>query len=145
MTQLKENGTTLFPALSDFFEKDSWMAPEKFFRSFQHSMPAANVSETEKEYKIELAIPGFKKEDVKVNLDNDVLTINAENKLEKEETNKKYTRKEFSQNSFSRSFLLPKAANAEQIDAKYEDGLLKLAIAKKEEAIKKAKKEIKIG
>ena len=145
MTQLKENGTSLFPALSDFFEKDSWMAPDKFFRTFQNPMPAANVSETDNEYKIELAIPGFKKEEVKVNLENDVLTISAENKEEKEENNKKFTRKEFSYGSFTRSFLLPKAANAEKINAKYEDGMLKLEIAKKEEAIKKAKKEIKIG
>ena len=146
MTQLKENGTSLFPALTDFFESDKWISPERIFRNFTHALPAANVSETDKEYKIELAIPGFKKEEVKINLENEVLSVTAESKTEKEEKTKKYTRKEFSYGSFSRSFQLPKAANSEKIQAKYEDGLLKLEIPKKEEAINKsAKKEIKIA
>lgn len=143
MKRLKDNGTNLFPAMSDFFETDRWISPEKFFGGFHASLPAANVSETDKEYKIELAIPGFKKEEVKVSLENEVLVVSAENKTEKEEKNKKFTRREFSYGSFYRSFPLPKVANAERIEAKYEDGLLKLEIPKKEEAIK-AKKEIKI-
>ncbi len=146
MTLLKENGTSMFPALSDFFETDKWISPEKIFRVFHHSLPAANISETDKEYKIELAVPGFKKEEVKINLENEVLSITAENKTEKEEKTKKYTRKEFSYGSFNRSFQLPKVANAEKIHAKYEDGLLKLDIPKKEEAIDRlTKKEIKIA
>src|ERR1700739_4627661 len=104
MTLLKENGTSLFPALTDFFESDKWISPERIFRNLSHSLPAANVSETDKEYKIELAIPGFKKEEVKINLENEILSVTAENKTEKEETTKKYTRKEFSYGSFSRSF-----------------------------------------
>ena len=146
MTQVKENGTSMFPALSDFFETDKWISPDKFFRNFQNSLPAANISETDKEYKIELVTPGFKKEEIKVDLENETLTISAETKNEKEEKGKRYTRKEFSYGTFNRSFLLPKAANGEKIIAKYEDGLLKLTIPKKEEAINKlAKKEIKIG
>ncbi len=145
MTQIKDNGTNLFPALSDFFETDKWLSPEKLFKGFHASLPAANVSETEKEYKVELAIPGFKKEEVKVNLENEVLTISAENKTEKEEKTKKFTRKEFSYGSFTRSFRLPKAADREGIEAKYENGLLKLDIPKKEEAVKQSKKEIKVA
>jgi HSP20 family protein len=145
MTQLKDNGTSLFPALSEFFESDKWISPDRIFRNFTHSLPAANVSETDKEYKIELAIPGFKKEEVKINLENEILIVSAESKTEKEEKTKKFTRKEFSYGSFSRSFQLPKVANSDKIQAKYEDGLLKLEIAKKEEAITKAKKEIKIA
>jgi len=146
MTQLKNNGTGLFPAITDFFESDKWISPERIFRNLSHSSPAANVNETDKEYQIELAIPGFKKDEVKINLENEVLSISAESKTEKEEKTKKYTRKEFSYGSFSRSFQLPKAANADKIQAKYEDGLLKLDIPKKEEAISKsAKKEIKIA
>ncbi|MGZ3866690.1 MAG: Hsp20/alpha crystallin family protein [Bacteroidia bacterium] len=144
MSLLKENTTNLFPALSDFFETDKWLTPDKFFKGFHASLPAANVSETDKSYKIELAIPGFKKEEVKVNLENEILTIEAENKTEKEEKGEKFTRKEFSYGTFSRSFQLPKAANSDKIEAKYENGLLKLEIPKKEEAINKAKKEIKI-
>lgn len=145
MTQIKDTGTSLFPALSDFFETDKWTSPDKFFKGFHASLPAANVIEGEMEYKIEVAIPGFKKEDVKVNLENEVLTVNAESKAEKEEKTKKYTRKEFSYGSFSRSFQLPKAANADKIEAKYENGLLKLEIPKRVEAVAKAKKEIKVA
>jgi HSP20 family protein len=146
MTLVKENGTNLFPALSDFFETDKWISPDKVFRNFQNSLPAANISETDKEYKIELVTPGFKKEEIKVNLENETLTISAENKTEKEEKSKRYTRKEFSYGTFNRSFLIPKAANGEKTVAKYEDGLLKLTIPKKEEAINKAtKKEIKVA
>ncbi|HWY37217.1 MAG TPA: Hsp20/alpha crystallin family protein [Bacteroidia bacterium] len=145
MTLLKDNGTSLFPALTDFFETEKWISPEKIFRGFHASLPAANVSETGNEYKIELAVPGFKKEEMKVSLENEVLTISAENKIEKEEKTKKFTRKEFSYGSFTRSFQLPKAVNSEKIEAKYENGLLKLGIPKKEEAIHKAKKEIKIA
>jgi len=146
MAVTKDNGTSLFPALSDFFETDRWIAPDKIFRGFQNSLPAANISETDKEYKIELVTPGFKKDEIKVNLEQETLTISAENKTEKEETNKRYTRKEFSYGTFTRSFLLPKAANGEKIAAKYEDGLLKLTIPKKDEVINKAaKKEIKVA
>lgn len=146
MTLVKENGTNLFPALSDFFETDRWISPDKMLRSFQNSLPAANISETDKEYKIELVTPGFKKEEIKVSLENETLTISAENKTEKEESNKRYTRKEFSYGAFTRSFLLPKAANSEKIAAKYEDGLLKFTVPKKDEVINKAtKKEIKVA
>lgn len=144
MTQVKENGTSMFPALSEFFENDKWLQPERLFKGWHTNLPAANVSETDKEYKIELAIPGFKKEEVKVNLQNEVLTISAESKTENEEKTKRFTRKEFSYGSFTRSFQLPKVANAEKIEAKYDNGLLKLAIPKKEEAIARASKEIRI-
>ena len=143
MTPIKKE--TAFPSLSDFFELDSWLAPERFLKNFQSFMPATNVFETENEYKVELAIPGFKKEDVKIKLENNVLTISAENKEEKSQTDKKFTRKEFSYNSFSRSFSLPEAANNDKIEAKYENGLLKLDIAKKEGSASSNKKEIKIN
>lgn len=92
-----------------------------------------------------MAILGYKKEEVKINLENEVLRVTAENKTEKEERAKKYTRKEFSYGSFSRSFQLSKAPNTEEILAKYKDGLLKFEILKKEEVTSKIKKEIKIA
>lgn len=142
MTPIKKEN--MFPSLSDFFELDSWMAPERYLKNFQSFMPATNVIETDKAYKVELAIPGFKKEDVKIKLENNVLTVSAENKEEKSQTDKKFTRKEFSYNSFSRSFALPEAANNDKIEAKYEHGLLKLDIAKKE-VTSSSGKEIKIS
>lgn len=143
MTPLKkEHG---FPSFSDFFELDSWIAPERYLKNFQTFMPATNVVETEKEYKVELAIPGFKKEDVKIKLENNILTVSAENKEEKSQTDKKFTRKEFSYNSFSRSYTLPEAADNDKIGARYENGLLKMDIAKKEGAVTPKEKEIKIS
>lgn len=142
---LVKNNNQKFPSLfSELLDYDKFFGND-FFKGFENNFPAANVIEGDKSYKIELAIPGFKKEDIKVNVENEVLTISAETKSEKDDKNEKYTRKEFSYNSFSRSFQLPKSANSEKVDAKYEDGLLKLEVAKKEEAIKQGKKQINIG
>lgn len=142
---LIKNNNTKFPSLfTDLLEYDKFFGND-FFKGFENNFPAANVIEGDKAYKIELAIPGFKKEDIKVNTENDVLTISAETKSEKENKDEKYTRKEFSYNSFTRSFQLPKTANSDKIEAKYEDGLLKLEVAKKDEAIKQGKKQINIG
>lgn len=143
MSQVKSNPK--FPALlTDLFDYDKFFGND-FMKRFEINLPAANVIDGEKSYKIELAIPGFKKEDIKVNIENEILTISAETKGEKEDKNEKYTRKEFSYNSFTRSFQLPKTANSDKVDAKYENGLLKLEVAKKEEAIKQGRKEISIG
>ncbi len=145
MSLMKKNERNFPSVFSDLFDYDKFFGGP-MFKDFENALPATNVKETEKEFKIELAVPGFKKEDFKVNLDNDVLTISAETKNEKKEENEKYTRKEFSYNSFSRSFQLPKTANNEKINAKYEDGILKLDISKKEEAIKQDnKKQIQVG
>lgn len=143
MSQVKSNPKS--PALlTDLFDYDKFFGND-FMKRFEINLPAANVIDGEKSYKIELAIPGLKKEDIKVNIENEILTISAETKGEKEDKNEKYTRKEFSYNSFTRSFQLPKTANSEKVDAKYENGLLKLEVAKKEEAIKHGRKEISIG
>lgn len=144
MSLIKSNPN--FPSFfTDLMDYDKFFGND-FFKGFnENTMPAVNVIEGDKAYKIELAVPGFKKEDIKVGIENEVLTISAETKAEKEDKNEKYTRKEFSYNSFSRSFQLPKTANAEKVDAKYENGILKLEVAKKEEAIKQGKKEINIG
>ena len=135
-----------FPSVfSDLFDYDKFFGGS-IFKDLEKAMPATNVKETDKEFKIELAAPGFKKEDFKVNLDNDVLSISAETKDEKKEEGEKYTRREFSYNSFSRSFQLPASANGEKINAKYEDGILKIDISKKDEAIKdNHKKHIQVG
>ena len=86
-----------------------------------------------KNYKLELAVPGMKKKDFKVNLDNDQLTISAERSEENEEKEKNYTRREFRSASFRRSFTLPEnAVDEDKIEAKYEDGVLHINIPKKE-------------
>ena len=105
-------------------------------------MPAVNIKETSKEFSLEFAAPGFNKNDFKVNIENNVLTINANKEEEKNEENKRFTRREFSFNSFSRSFTLPENVNTDKIDAKYNDGILRLSVPKKEETKVLPKKEI---
>lgn len=132
-----------FPSVfSDFFDNDRFFN-NRWFESVSN-MPAVNIKETDADFDVEFAAPGFKKTDFKVDIDNNVLTISAEKKDEKNEENKRYTRKEFSYSSFSRSFTLPQSVDSEKIDAKYNDGILKLHILKKEVAKSRSKKEIKI-
>jgi len=122
--------------LSDFFDADDLT----FNRLMKNeSMPAVNISETDKSFQIELAAPGMEKKDFKVAVENGVLTISAEKKEEKEEKSRNFTRREFSFNSFSRSFTLPENVKQEDIKAHYEDGVLKLDLAKKAVTVSKAK------
>jgi HSP20 family protein len=96
--------------------------------------PAVNIAESDNQFEIELAVPGLSKEDLKINLDKNVLSVSADKKTETVDENKKFTKREYSFNSFSRSFTLPESADHSKIDADYSAGILKLTIAKKEEA-----------
>lgn len=92
--------------------------------------PAVNIRETEEAFLIELAAPGLKKEDFKVDIHNGVLTVSAEQKEEKQEKKGEYTRREFSFTKFSRAFTLPGNVNGDQIQANYQNGLLTLDLPK---------------
>lgn len=98
------------------------------------NQPAVNVIETDASFKIELAAPGFDKQDFKVNVENDFLTVTGSRETKNEEQNERYTRREFSVASFKRSFKLPKTVNQEAIAAVYENGILNVTLGKKEEA-----------
>jgi HSP20 family protein len=111
---------------NDFFEGE--FLPRKIARTA--SLPAANVKETEKAYHVELAAPGMKKEDFKVEVNEDLLSIRAERKEEKESTEERFTKREFNYTSFVRSFRLPENVKAEDIEATYKDGILALEIPK---------------
>ncbi len=113
--------------------------------NFQSTVPAVNVKESEKEFELELAVPGRKKEDFNVEIDNGVMTISTEQKSENTVSDENYTRREFGYSSFKRSFTLPKTVNADQINATYEDGVLKFVLPKKEEALPKPKRLIEIA
>lgn len=146
MSLIKSNGNkTVRNVFSDFFETDRFFS-DRFFRdAFEREwVPAVNVAENDKEYSVELSAPGFKKDDFKIEVDNGILNITAETKQETEEQEKNYTRKEFRYDAFSRSFSLPENASDEKIDAKYEDGILKLTLAKKVITAPK-RKEISVG
>ena len=113
-------------------------------REHAQFMPAVNLSEDEAHYHVELSAPGFDKGDFKIELNEGILSISGKHETEKETKEKTFSRKEFSFGSFQRSFSLPEKVNEEAIDARYENGILKVSLSKKEEA-KKATKEIKIS
>ncbi|HEY0678832.1 MAG TPA: Hsp20/alpha crystallin family protein [Chitinophagaceae bacterium] len=101
------------------------------------TLPAVNITDTIDEYKVSLAVPGLKKDDFMIDVDGNILTISSEKEETKEDKDAKYTRKEYSFTSFSRSFTLPEEVNREKIEAAYEDGVLKIRLPKREE-VKKA-------
>jgi HSP20 family protein len=117
-----------------------------FIGGFSGTVPSVNVKETKDEIKVDVAAPGMKKEDFKITLENSYLTISAEKKQEKEEKDEEYNRKEFSYESFQRSFYFPEnMVQSDKIDAKYTDGILHLTVPKSEEAKKKEPKRIAIS
>lgn len=131
------NRTSQLPSLGsffdDFFSDDSFNWNLKNHANFGHTLPSVNLEETEKEYHIEVAAPGMKKEDFSIHLgNNNVLTISSEQKSEHEEKedDRNYHRKEFSYSSFRRSFSLPTGVDAEKVEALYKDGILKITVPK---------------
>jgi HSP20 family protein len=102
------------------------------------NVPAVNISENKDHYTLSLAAPGLKKNDFKIDVDGNILTISSEKEESKEETEDKFTRREYSYSSFNRSFTLPDEVNMDKIDANYIDGVLKITLPKKEEAKKVA-------
>jgi HSP20 family protein len=133
-----------FPSLiEDFFNHE---LPNSWNRNWaSSSMPAVNIVEGNDEYRIEVAAPGLNKEDFKINLENDSLTVSANKEVQSEEKDEKYTRKEFSYTSFSRSFYLPESIINDKIEASHKDGILTIHIPKKEEAKVKPAREIAIA
>lgn len=107
--------------------------------------PSVNIIEAENSYDLELAVPGFNKENISINVENEVLTIKGETKTEKEDNKKSYTRREFSYSSFTRSFNLNDQVRGDKIGADYKDGILTVTIPKKEEAKKGLAREVKIS
>jgi HSP20 family protein len=125
--------------LSDFLETNRHSNESLWNKS---PVPAVNVSENEKNYAIEVVAPGIKKNDFKIRVEKNTLIISAEKKEEKQEKEKKeknYIRQEYTYNSFSRLFTLPNDVKGDDIKAHYEDGVLKLSIARQPAAALKAK------
>ena len=99
----------------------------------RQSVPAVNVSENDKSYTLEFAVPGIDKNSLKIEMNEDVLTVSSETKNENQEENDGYMRKEFSYSSFTRSFYIPDHVNREKIGASYKDGILSVDLPKEEE------------
>jgi len=131
------------PGFTNFFDNIE-KNPSGLTNNSKGDVPSVNIIENEKDYVIEFAAPGVKKEDFNINLDNQVLTVSREVKEEKEEKKENYTRREFVYGSFSRSFTLPKSVKFDNIAADYNEGILVITLPKKEEEAKLTR-EIKIS
>jgi HSP20 family protein len=136
-----------FPRLFDrFFEGDLFDWSNRNFSDTNTTLPTVNIKESSEAFDVEVAAPGFSKDEFTIELNNDLLTISSEKKVENEtKEGENFTRREFSYQSFSRSFTLPNIVNSDKIGAKYENGILKVSIPKKEEAKPKPAKQIQIS
>ena len=148
MTLVKQNKRRhpwFYGGLSDWFDNDKFFADMPFLS--ETNVPAMNVKENDGHFEVELAIPGFSKDDIDVTLENDSLHVIAEKKKETSEDDEEgYTRREFSYNKFERRIKLPSNVDPQnEVKARYEDGILRLDLAKREEAKEEPKKRIDIA
>lgn len=143
-TNSNENFPTLSNWLDDIFNSN---LPSVFNANFNTgiTLPKVNIKETADAFIVEMAVPGVKKSDFQINLDNQVLSISTERKEESEQKGENYTRREFGYSSFKRTFNLPESVNDEKINASYQDGILAILLPKKEEAKQKPARSIKIS
>ena len=134
------------PSLFDrFWENELFDWANRNYSNTNTTLPAVNIKEDKDGFEVEMSAPGFEKSDFKIELNNSLLTISSEKKIENEtKEGQQFTRREFSYQSFSRSFNLPETVEGEKIEAKYENGILRLSIPKKEEAKPKPVKQIEI-
>jgi len=138
-----------YPAWSnffnEFFDRDWLDWNNRHFSSTNTTLPSVNVKESAEGYEVDMAAPGLEKKDFKIEIEHGVLTISSEKKVENEtKKGQQFTRREFSYQSFSRSFTLPDTVDGDKISAKYENGVLKVVIPKKEETKPKPAKTIEI-
>jgi HSP20 family protein len=142
------NSNLNFPSwsswLDDIFNRD---LPSVLTSNFNTgmSLPQVNIKETADAFMVEMAVPGLKKSDFKLDLDNQLLSISTETKEDYEHEEENYTRREFGYSSFKRTFTLPETVDDEKIDATYKDGILNILLPKKEEAKQKPSRTIKIS
>jgi HSP20 family protein len=141
MSLIRRN-PVMFPSLwSDVMTPDWFGGVDRF----NPTLPAVNIREEEKEFILELAVPGMKKEDFNIEVDDSVLTISMERKDEHEESDSGYTRREFKYTNFKRAFTLPETVEEEAIEAQYINGILRFSLPKKKEALPKPKRLIEVG
>ncbi|MBD0850994.1 Hsp20/alpha crystallin family protein [Maribacter arenosus] len=141
MSLIKRNDV-LFPTLMNEIFKPDWFGG---MDNFKAHVPAVNIKENEKDFELQLAVPGRKKEDFQIEVNENVLTISSETKSEENVENENFTRREFSFASFNRAFTLPETIDEDKIKATYVDGILTFKLPKKEEALPKPKRMIELS
>lgn len=148
LTRTNTDRSSTLPTLSswieDIFNRD---LPSVFSQNFNTgmSLPKVNIKETADAYFVEMAVPGLKKSDFQIDLDNQILSIDTEVEEENETKEQNYTRREFGYSSFKRSFTLPETVDDGKIKANYNEGILSIHLPKKEEAKQKPPRNIKIS
>jgi HSP20 family protein len=144
MTLMKSTG---FPSLfDDILSRDLFNWGNNHYSATRTTVPSVNIRETKDSFEVEMAAPGMEKKDFAITLDGTLLTISSQKQKEENNGNEGYSRREFSYESFSRSFQLSKEViKAEEIKARYENGLLLLTIPKHEHAIEKGPRLIEIA
>lgn len=144
----KTNRTSNFPSLSNWFDDFSLVdLPSLVTSNFNMgiSLPKVNIKEVADAFIVEMAVPGLKKSDFNIHLENKILSISAELTEEQENENEAYTRREFGYSSFKRTFTLPETVNDIKINASYNNGILHVYLPKKEEAKQKPPKTIEVS
>lgn len=136
-----DRGGSFFPS---FF--NSYLNDNLFNNFIEGDLPATNVSENEKAFNIELSVPGFNKEDIKIEIEKNILKISAQSEMNKEEKdeNQRILRQEFRKSSFSRSFTIPENIDTENISATQQDGILEITLPKMNKVLEDKVKKIEI-
>ena len=139
-----QNFPTLSNWLDEIFNRD---LPSVFTSNFNTgiTLPKVNIKETPDAFMVDMAVPGMKKSDFHIDLENQTLCISTEIEEENEHSEENYTRREFGYSSFKRTFSLPESIDDDKIDAKYSDGILSILLPKKEEAKQKPSRTINIS
>jgi len=141
MSIVKRNDV-LFPSLMSEIFKPDWFGG---LENGNRNIPAVNIKENEKDFELELAVPGREKEDFEIEINENVLTISTESKAEENVEKENYTRREFVYSSFKRAFTLPETVDEDSIKANYDNGILKFTLPKKAEALPKPKRMIELS
>jgi len=141
MSIIKRNDI-VFPSLMNEIFKPDWFGG---IANHSATVPAVNILDNDVNFELALVVPGRSKEDFAIEIDDNVLSISAEVKTERDSANENYTRKEFSLSSFKRAFTLPDTVNTDKIEANYENGILNFVLPKKEEALPKPKRLIALS
>jgi HSP20 family protein len=143
MSTLVKKSSETFPSFINNFFDDMWHLDR--LEKANTFLPAVNISETEKSFHLEVSAPGFKKDDFKISVEENMLSISAEYTTENEEKKKNYTRKEFRSGSFKRQFNLPESINQDEIAATYNEGILQVELPKVDTSKLKPVKEVRVS